>query len=264
MKRDQVCISRYTDKDLTKPRKKILIGGLPVRADLLVPEGWTVSQGGDSDSPYFSFVWARCSELQSRFSSHLVRDRFMAIASAAHAKDFFQSFGPLRTSAKNVGEIGTAESVTLAYVQTYQQWFREAMLWSLGQEPADWSGERDLMTPGGANAFRRDLALSLRQPPAMTLEMALSKTASHSQQAVVPYFRVESKDVVSSIWASIYLDKARKLDGAVCAHCGDVFIRSGRHDKKYCDRTRCNGNRRVTAFRRQQKLKANGSKDGKA
>ncbi len=241
-----------------------MIGGLPVLADLIVPEGWVITHETTGNRAHFSFAWARCSDKQGRFSSHLVRDKFMEIADADHALDFFRYFGPLQTSASSAGEIGKAESVTFDFIQSFQQHFREAMLWSLGHEPADWSASRNLMTEAGVNGLRRDFALNLRRSPEMTLEMGSAKTANGKKAVVIPYFRVESKDVVSSIWASIYLDKARKLDGAVCAHCGDVFIRTGRHDKKYCDRTQCNGTRRVTEFRRQQKLKVEGSKNAKA
>ena len=264
MKHDLVRINRYTEQDLSRVQRKIIIGGLPVHAHLLVPEGWTVSQTGESENVRFSFNWARVNNQRTRFTSHFVREKFMEIADADHARDFFEHFGPLNTSATSIDEVGTAESVTFAYVQLHQRWFKEAMLWAVGKPPANWSGDRDLMTTEGRDALRRDFALNLLRPPTMTLEMGLAKTAKRNQ-VVVPFFRVESTDVASAIWAAIYLDKARKLDGAACAHCGEVFIRSGRQDKKYCDRTQCNGTRRVTEYRREQKRKkAEAINNGKA
>ncbi len=163
MKHETIRIARYNMKDLSAPRKKVVIGGLPVLADLIVPEGWVITHETTGNRAHFSFAWARCSDKQGRFSSHLVRDKFMEIADADHALDFFRYFGPLQTSASSAGEIGKAESVTFDFIQSFQQHFREAMLWSLGHEPADWSASRNLMTEAGVNGLRRDFALNLRR-----------------------------------------------------------------------------------------------------
>jgi hypothetical protein len=97
---------------------------------------------------------------------HAVRERFQRLRSVDDCVTFFGEHGPFMGQATTAREISPVSDFAFLGLAEFQRYFREAMLWSIDQEPQHWKNETL------EESFPRAFSLDLMRPVPMLAVLA--------------------------------------------------------------------------------------------
>ncbi len=212
---------------------------------------WRVTQ--ESTGAGVAFLLSRTEHGESfDIAQTVVREAFLAIRNHHDSLAFFEKFGPFsgRTEASDHKQTENSEC-TFATIESYQEDFRKFI-----ETP---SPECFQANPDAPLAEKIHQTMFHAGPlPIFTVRLGHVRVNTFKQPS--PFLEQVSYDVVSAIYASIYIDKMAGALGGLCQRCEKPFLIHSDRPASFCSK-KC-GNAARQARKRWLKKQEESEKNG--